>query len=145
MTQHELFCPCSLLHRSLLSCFWLSSAAMPGFSPVFPILSRNWNFLMLEASEWSCEQDCNESWWTTSLLQWCDIDEVCVLLLLAVVSCFRRHQQHKCILTSVSQYCGGVLHCSSSLFCKALLLASELPTFYGWLWLWAWILHRLAQ
>ena len=35
MTQNELFCPYPLLHRSRLSCFWLSSAAMPGFSAVF--------------------------------------------------------------------------------------------------------------
>ena len=39
MTQNELFCPDSLLHRSPLSCFWLSSAAMPDFSPVFHIPS----------------------------------------------------------------------------------------------------------
>ena len=39
MTQNELFCPYSLLLRSLPSCFWLASAAMLGFSSVFPILS----------------------------------------------------------------------------------------------------------
>ena len=38
MMQNELSFPYSLLHRSLLSCFWFSSAAMPGFSPVFPFL-----------------------------------------------------------------------------------------------------------
>ena len=34
MTRHELFCLYSLLHRSPLSCFWLSSAAMPVFSQI---------------------------------------------------------------------------------------------------------------
>ena len=64
------------------------------------------------------------------LLQQCDLDEVCVQLLLALVSCFGRHQQYKRILSCVSQYCGGSLHCSLSVFFKSLLLASELPTFY---------------
>ena len=32
------FCPYSLLDRSLLSCFWLSSAAMPVFFRVVPII-----------------------------------------------------------------------------------------------------------
>ena len=36
MMQKELFYPCSLLYRSPLSCFWLSSAAMPVVSPCFP-------------------------------------------------------------------------------------------------------------
>ena len=39
MTQKELFCTYSLLHRSLRFCFWHWSAAMPGFSPVYLILS----------------------------------------------------------------------------------------------------------
>ena len=43
----------------------------------------------------------------SSLLQWCDLDEVYVQLLLALVTCFRRHQQHKRTLSGVSQYwCG---------------------------------------
>ena len=37
LTQNELFYLLALLHRSLLSCFWLLSAAMPVFSQVFPI------------------------------------------------------------------------------------------------------------
>ena len=48
MTQNELFCLYSLLPRSPLSCFWLSSAVMPGFSPVFPFFWHCclciWNF-----------------------------------------------------------------------------------------------------
>ena len=48
MTRNELFCPYYLLHRSLLSCFWLSSAAVPEFSPVFPLFFHCclciWNF-----------------------------------------------------------------------------------------------------
>ena len=35
MTQNERFCTYFLLIRSLLSCFRLSAAAVPGFSPVF--------------------------------------------------------------------------------------------------------------
>ena len=35
MTQNELFCPYSLLLGPLLSCFRLSSAAMPGFLQCF--------------------------------------------------------------------------------------------------------------
>ena len=58
---------------------------------------------------------------------------------------FHRHQQHKRILSCVFQYCGGFHHCSLSVFCKGLLLASELPTFYAQLSLWAWILHRLVR
>ena len=65
MTQHELFCPYALLHRSLLSCFWPLPPAMPLFSQVFLILSPQLplrlEFSMLEAPEWICEQDCNES------------------------------------------------------------------------------------
>ena len=38
---------------------------------------------------------------------------------------------YKHILSCVFQYCGGFLHCSSSVFCKALLLASELPSTSG--------------
>ena len=37
---------------------------------------------------------------------------MCVQLLLALVSCFRRHQQYKHILSCVSQYWGGFHHCS---------------------------------
>ena len=44
----------------------------------------------------NCAQDCNE------------LDEVCVQLLLALVSCIRRHQQHKRISSCVSQFCGGL-------------------------------------
>ena len=148
MTQYELFCPYSLLQRSPPSCFWLSSAAMPEFSPVFTFLSPlpplHLVFLMLEASEWICARNCTELW-NSSLLQWYDLDEVCVQLLLASVSCFRRHQQYKRVLSCVSQYCGGFPHCSFSVICEALLLASELPTFYERLSLWAWILRRLVQ
>ena len=148
MTQDELFCPHSLLHRSLLSCFWLSSAAMPECSPVFPILSPlpplHLEFWMLEASEWICAQDCSELW-NASLLQQCDLDEVYVQLLLALVSCIRRHQQHKRISSCVSQYCGGFTTALYRYFCQALLLASELPTFCERLSLWAWILRRLIQ
>ena len=43
---------------------------------------------------------------------------------------FFRHQQYKRISSCVSQCCGGLLHCFLSVFCKALLLASEFPTFY---------------
>ena len=71
---------------------------MPQFSPVFPILSPlpplHPDFNMLEASEWFCAQDYNELQ-NSSLLQSYDLDEVCVQLLLALVSCIRRHQQHK--------------------------------------------------
>ena len=38
----RLFCPYSLLHRSPLSCFWLSSAVMPGFSLFFLFLVHCW-------------------------------------------------------------------------------------------------------
>ena len=41
--------------------------------------------------------------------------------------------------------CGGFLHCSLLVFCKALLLASELPTFCERLSLWASIFHCLAR
>ena len=103
------------------------------FLQFFPLFLRCclciWYFLMLEASEWICAQDFHE-FSNSSLLQQCDLDEVCVQHLVALVSCIRRHRQHKRILSFVSQYCGGFLHCSSSVFCKALLLASELPTFY---------------
>ena len=58
-----------------------------------------------------------------------------------LVSCFRLHQQQQRILSCVSHYCGGCLHCSLSVFCNALLLASELPTFTERLSLWTWILH----
>ena len=48
MTQNELFCPYSLLHRSLLSCFSLLSAAMSVFSQVSPFFYHCclciWNF-----------------------------------------------------------------------------------------------------
>ena len=63
----------------------------------------------------------------------------------ALVSCFRRHQQHKHTPFCVSQCCGGFLHCSSSVFCKALLLASELPTFSERLSLWAGTSHFLVR
>ena len=39
MTHNELFCTHSLLQRAPHFCFWLSSAAMPIFSPIFLILS----------------------------------------------------------------------------------------------------------
>ena len=68
-------------------------------------------------------------WENSSLLQWCDLDEVFVQLLPALVSCVRRHHQHKRSLSCDSQYCGGSLHCSLSVFYKALLLASDIPTF----------------
>ena len=96
-----------------------------------------WNFLMLEASEWICAQDCNE----LKIHSFCSnviLMRFFVQLLLALVSCFRRHQQHKRILSCISQYCGGFLHCSLSVF-------SELPTFHERLSLWAWILRRLVQ
>ena len=89
---------------------WLSSAAMPECSPVFPLLlpllPLHLDFPLLEASEWTCEQDCNDLE-NSSLCQWYDIGDVCVQLLPALVSCFRRHQQHKHILSCVIQYCGG--------------------------------------
>ena len=44
-------------------------------------------------------------------------------------------------LSCFPQYCGGFPHRSLSVFWKALLLASELPTFYERLSLWAWILR----
>ena len=37
MMQNELLRPTSLLHRSHLSYFWLSSSSTPKFSPIFPI------------------------------------------------------------------------------------------------------------
>ena len=75
MSQRELFCPYSLLHRSRLFCFWLSSASMSGFSSVFlHCCLCVWSSYMLETSQWICEQDCDElynsslfsviwSWW----------------------------------------------------------------------------------
>ena len=48
-------------------------------------------FSLHDASEWICEQDCNDSE-NSSIFQRCDLGDVCVLLLLALVSCFRRHQ-----------------------------------------------------
>ena len=87
--EPELFFLHSLLHRSPRFCFWLSSVAMPVPFPMFPFFLHcrlcTWNLKMLEASEWICAQDCNE-WKNSSLLQWCNLDEVCVKLLL--VSCF---------------------------------------------------------
>ena len=47
----------------------------------------------------------------------------------ALVSCIRRHRQHKHIWSCVSQNCGG-FQLLFSVFCKALLPASEFPTFY---------------
>ena len=133
MTQNELsaLILCFFDHFFLVSDF--SQLPCQDFLKCFSIFFHCclciWNFWMLEASEWTCVQDCIQLW-NSSLLQWCDLDEVCVQLLLALVSCFRRHQQYKRILSCLSQYCDGFLHCSLSVFCKALLLASELPTFY---------------
>ena len=59
-------------------------------------------------------------WENSSLLQWCDLDEVCVQLLPALVSCVRRHHQHKRSLSCDSQYCGGSLHCSLSVFLQGI-------------------------
>ena len=78
-------------------------------------------------------------------VQWCDLDEICVQLLLALVSCFRRHQQYKHILSCNSEHCGGFHLSSLTVLCKAFMQASELPTFYERLSVWAWILRRLAQ
>ena len=53
--QNELFYPWSLLQRSALSCFWLSSAAMLVFSRLFtipcPLLPLLLVFSLLEALE----------------------------------------------------------------------------------------------
>ena len=38
--QNELLRPPSLLHRSLVSYFWLLSSSTPEFSPIFPFLVR---------------------------------------------------------------------------------------------------------
>ena len=147
-TQNEQYGPYPLLQRSLHYCFWPSSAAMPEFSLVvlilLPLLSLHPGSSLLEASEWICEQDCNDSE-NSSLFSVYDIGDVCVLLLPTLVSCVPRLQQHKHILSCVFQYCGGFHHFSLSVFCKALLLAPELPNFYERLWLWAWILLRLVQ
>ena len=109
---------CFIDHLFLVSDFrqlpcWDFLQFFPIISPLLPL---HLEFLTLEASEWICEQDCNESQ-NSSLLQWCDLDEVCVHLLLTLISCFRRHQQYKRFLSWVSQYCGGFLHCSLSVFC----------------------------
>ena len=61
---------------------------------------------------------CNA--WNSSVSQWCDMDDVCVLLLPALVSCFRRHQQYKRIVSWISQRCSGFLLCSLQVFCKVL-------------------------
>ena len=82
-------------------CFWLSSAAMLGFSPVLhilsPLLPLRLNFLMLEASEWTCGTRLQ---WVTEFITFAVLDEVCL------------HQQYKRILSCVSEYRGGFLHCS---------------------------------
>ena len=39
----------------------------------------------------------------------------------SLVLCYRRHQPYKHNLSCVSQFCGGFLHCSLSVICKALL------------------------
>ena len=54
----------------------------------------------------------------SSLFQWYGLDEVCIQLLLALVSCFHRHQQHKRILSCVSKYFGGFPQCPLSYFAK---------------------------
>ena len=62
-TQLFFYLLCFIDHFFLV--FWFSSAAMLEISSVFPILSLllllHLEFLMLKASEWICEQDCNES------------------------------------------------------------------------------------
>ena len=65
-----------------------SSAAMPGFSTIFhvlsPLLPLHLAFLLLEAQEWICEQDCNDSE-TSSRFQWYNLGDVCVLSSLGLV------------------------------------------------------------
>ena len=114
------------------------------FSVLFPLLPWLSVFLALEASEWICAQDFHESL-NSSPWQWRDLDDVCVQLFPIWVSYIRRHRQYKRMWSCVSQNCGGFPHCSLWVFCKALLLASELPTFHERLSLWVWILRHLVQ
>ena len=88
--------PCFFDHFFLVSDF--RQVPCVDFLQFFPFFLHCrlciWYFLFLEASEWSCAQYCDELK-NASLLQWWDLDDVCVQLLLALVSCFRRHQQHR--------------------------------------------------
>ena len=91
------------LALTFVSCY---ARIFSSFSFPFTLLPLHLDFPLLEASEWTCEQDCND-FENSSLCQWYDIGDVCVQLLPALVSCFRRHQHHKHILSCVSQYLGG--------------------------------------
>ena len=52
---------------------------------ILPLLPLHQEFSLLEASEWICEHDCNDSE-NSSFFQWSDLGDVCALLLLALVS-----------------------------------------------------------
>ena len=64
------------------------------------------------------------------LLQQCDIRDTCAAHLPIVFSQIGRHRQYKHNWSCVSQYCGRFLRGNLFGFYKALLLASEFPTFH---------------
>ena len=79
------------------------------------------------------------------LLQQCDLRDTCTTHLPISSSEIRRHRQYKHILSCVSNDCGKFPRGNLLVFYKALLLASEFPTFYRRCSWYPWILHHQDQ
>ena len=132
MKRHELFLSYSLLHRSLFLVFDFRQLSCRNFHWFFHFFHHCclciWNF--------RCLRHRNEFVNKTVMIHTIHPFFSDVILVRFVSSSsqllnssFRRHQHHKHNPLCVSQHSSGFLHCSLSFFCKALLLASELPTF----------------
>ena len=76
------------------------------FPILLPLLPLHPELSLLEASEWICEQDCNDSE-NSTFYKWYDLGDVCVLLLLPLVLCFCWHQQYKGTLSAFPKIAVG--------------------------------------
>ena len=114
MMQNELLCPTSLLHRSPLSCFWLSSAVMLEYSPVFPFFSAAASASGI-FNAWGIGMNlCTRLQWVIEFfpfaVMWywwglCPAPSSLGLVPSSASTIFKK------IVSCVSQYCGGFHHC----------------------------------
>ena len=148
VTQNELSCLLSLLQRSPLFCFWPSSAAIPVFSPIFPIISPLLLLHPVFFNAWGIGINlCSKLYWLSESIPFA-----------AMWSSWYLHgtpsnrsltdssaSTNKHFWSCFSQYCRRFPRGRSLVFYKELLLASEFPIFcepFSW---YVWILHHQVQ
>ena len=106
-------------------CFWLWSAVMSVSSPIFSFFFH----CSLRTSNFQCLRNRNKLMQYTAITEW--IYSFCsnVIFVIPAWHTFQSYSHRfvgivKRVLSCVSQFCGGLSHCSLSVFCKALLTSN---------------------